>query len=134
MWGKDGFYLAALGKDLLFQCGPGARNHDTSKIFIINGADTPYRMGQKDHSAVESFVRSKLGIGLPPVMKNDNSFVLRSDQGLDLEKDSILNRSEGEDDPEARRELNSLLEEIGRDLDEMASAVMRFRTIRERLR
>ncbi len=89
----------------------------------------------------ESYVRGRLGIGLPPGREQLPSLRLRLDNGLELEKDSLISEvqrvsfSNMSIIGDHRNELGitAVLDGIGKDLDSMMSSVRSFKDLKERL-
>jgi len=90
---------------------------------------------------MESYVRGRLGIGLPPGREQLPSLRLRLENGLELEKDSLISEvrrvslSNMSIIGDHRNELGitAVLDGIGKDLDSMMSSVRSFKDLKERL-
>lgn len=98
-------------------------------------------MVSKGNETMESYVREKLGIGLPPGREQVPSLRLRLDNGTELERDSLIREvrrvslSERSllEDYDKEHGVTALLDGIGRDLDSMMSSINDFSKLRQRL-
>jgi hypothetical protein len=90
---------------------------------------------------MESYIRDRLGIGLPPGREQLPSLRLRLDNGMELERDSLVLEVQrvsfsdrsliGEYGKE--RGITAVLDGIGRDLDSMMSSIRSYNELKERL-
>lgn len=98
-------------------------------------------MTPKRDDPMESYLRQRLGIGLPPGREHLPSLRLRLDNGTELERDSLISEvqrvsfSERSilDAYEGEVGMTALLDGIGKDLDSMMSSIDSYTKLKGRL-
>ncbi len=90
---------------------------------------------------MESYIRGRLGIGMPPGREQLPSLRLRLDNGMELEKDSLISEVQrvsfsdrsliGEFEKD--HGITAVLDSIGKDLDSMMSSIHTYNELKGRL-